>query len=500
MHRLLAHQLARATGTNGEVDLPSLLGTVGLAYAEADRDRHRTDRAALVMCQEMEQLNADLNNLAHHDALTGLANRGLFCEIMARQLALAQRDGTSIAVFCIDFDRFKSINDTLGHHAGDLLLIQAAERMRMAVRDCDTLARIGGDEFLLLQTSVSQPESAAHLAGRLVATLTEPFDLDGQQGCIGVSIGIALSLHDGRHVDELIKNADIALYRAKMSGRGRFCFFKSSMGALLRQRREMEQEIALAIAGDGFDLAFQPWFGGDRYRTVVGFEALLRWPNAGRGPIAPEVFIPIAEETGLIIPLGTWVLESACREAASWPGSYRIAVNVSPRQIGNGDFAGLVADVLRRSGLAPDRLEIEITETVLMKDAERAMQVLRQLKRLGVRIALDDFGTGYSSLSYLQRFPFDKVKIDRSFIHSLSDSANARAIVGAILAMCRQLGLDVTAEGIETGAQLTQLRAHDCDQIQGFLLGRPIPWQDVRRFISCQTERRDMVASLEAIE
>jgi EAL domain-containing protein (putative c-di-GMP-specific phosphodiesterase class I) len=270
------------------------------------------------------------------------------------------------------------------------------------------------------------------------------------------------------------------------------------MDALLRQRREMEQDIALAIATGSFDLAFQPLFGSDSRNEVVGFEALLRWSNQGRGPIPPDEFIPVAEETGLILPLGTWVLETACREAASWPGCYRIAVNVSPRQLASGDFASLVSDVLRRTGLAPDRLEIEITETVLIKEAAVAMGVLRRLKALGVRIALDDFGTGYSSLSYLQRFPFDKVKIDKSFVQSLTDSANARAIVGAILAMCRQLGLQVTAEGIETSEQLAQLRAQDCDQIQGFLLGRPIPWQDVKGFISQQAGRRDIATPVVA--
>lgn len=284
MHRLLAHQLARATDSTGTVDLAALLGAVDLAYVEADRDRQRTDRAALVMCQEMEQLNADLRERVHHDALTGLPNRALFREIMTRQLALAQRDGTSVAVFCIDFDRFKSVNDMLGHHAGDLLLKQAAERMRSSTRDGDTLARIGGDEFLLLQTSVSQPESAAKLAARLLEKLTEPFDLDGHQACIGCSIGIALSPQDGTQVDELIKNADVALYRAKTIGRGQFCFFKFGMEAMLRRRREIEQDIALFLAAGAFDLAFQPLFGGEHHRHVVGFEALLRWPILGATP------------------------------------------------------------------------------------------------------------------------------------------------------------------------------------------------------------------------
>ena len=495
VHRLLAHQLARATRTDGEIDLPGLLAMVDLAYAEADRDRQRTDRAALVMCEEMEQLNADLHKMAHHDALTGLPNRAYFCEVLMRQLALAQRDGSPIAVFCIDFDRFKNVNDTLGHQAGDLLLRQAADRMRAAVRSCDTIGRIGGDEFLLLQTAVSQPQLAAQLAERLLERLAEPFDLDGHQAFIGASIGIALSPLDGSQVDELIKHADIALYRAKTSGRRQFCFFKHGMGVRLRERRTMEQAIARAIADKAFSLAFQPVFGGDHYRDVAGFEALLRWPHPGQAPTPPDQFIPIAEETGLILPLGTWVQESACREAVSWPAPWRIAVNVSPRQLGSSDFATQVADILRRTGLAPERLEIEITETVLIQDADVATQVLRRLKQLGVRLALDDFGTGYSSLSYLQRFPFDKVKIDKSFVQSLTDNASARAIVGAILAMCRQLGLEVTAEGIETGDQLAQLHSQACDQIQGYLLGRPIAWQELGDFVARQVAGR--VAALE---
>jgi diguanylate cyclase (GGDEF)-like protein/PAS domain S-box-containing protein len=438
---------------------------------------------ALRDIRERRAAEAHIHFLAQHDTLTGLPNRAHFQDAITRQLAMSKRDGTPLAVMCIDLDRFKNVNDTLGHWAGDLLLKQVAERILCSVRECDTVARIGGDEFVLLQTSASQPEESGSLAGRIIETLSAPFDLDGNQVTIGASIGIALAPQDSALADVLVQNADVALYRAKASGRGTFCFFEPGMDTLLRQRRELEQDIVHATASGGFELAFQPLFSGACSDQTVGFEALLRWPHPQRGMIPPDQFIPLAEETGLIVPLGAWVLEAACREAASWPAPYRVAVNVSPRQFRGGDFPALVADVLRRTGLPAGRLEIEITETLLIKDGEATLGILRRLKQCGVRIALDDFGTGYSSLSYLQRFPFDKVKIDQSFIRTLTSSEDARAIVGAILAMSHQLRLEVTAEGVETAEQLSFLRAQRCDQIQGFLLSRPLPQEKVRDFI-----------------
>jgi EAL domain-containing protein (putative c-di-GMP-specific phosphodiesterase class I) len=275
----------------------------------------------------------------------------------------------------------------------------------------------------------------------------------------------------------------MALYRAKTNGRGQFCFYKVGMDALLRERREMERDMAAAVTSGGFELAYQPLFNGGTDSEVLGCEALLRWTHPVHGPIAPEKFIPLAEETGLILPIGAWVLETACREALAWPAYLWVAVNVSPRQIANPGFAELVAQVLERTGLPAARLELEVTETVLIRDAEGAMEVLQQLKALGVRIVLDDFGTGYSSLSYLQRFPFDKVKIDKYFVQSLQESDNARAIVGAILAMCHQLDLHVTAEGVEEAGQLRELVAQHCDQIQGFLLSRPLAAGAIRAYL-----------------
>ncbi len=438
---------------------------------------------ALRDIRERHAAEARIRFLAQHDTLTGLPNRAQFQEAINRQLALSKRDGIPLAVMCIDLDRFKHVNDTLGHWAGDLILKQVAERLLGTVRETDTVARIGGDEFVLLQTGASQPESSGVLAARIIEVLSEPFDLNGNQMTIGASVGIALSPQDSMLADVLVQDADIALYRAKSNERGSFCFFKAGMDTLLRERRELEQDIIRATASGGFQLAFQPLFSGARPDRTEGFEALLRWNHPRRGMIPPDQFVPLAEETGLIIPLGAWVLEAACREAASWPARYRVAVNVSPRQFTGGDFPALVSDVLRRTGLPAGRLEIEITETLLIKDGEAALGILRRLKQSGVRIALDDFGTGYSSLSYLQRFPFDKVKIDQSFVRTLTSSEDARAIVGAILAMSHQLRLEVTAEGVETAEQLAFLRAQQCDQIQGFLLSRPLAQENLREYI-----------------
>ena len=438
---------------------------------------------ALRDIRERRAAEARIRFLAQHDILTGLPNRAHFQDVITRQLALSKRDGMQIAVLCVDLDRFKSVNDTLGHGAGDLLLKQVAERLLNNVRESDTVARIGGDEFVLLQTAAAQPEAARQLADRIVEKLSEPFDLDGNRVTIGASVGVALAPQDSMQADVLVQDADIALYRAKENGRGGCCFFKAGMDTVLRERRELEQEIVRATASGGFELAFQPLFSGACSDQPVGFEALLRWQHPQRGMLLPAEFIPLAEETGLIVALGAWVLETACREAASWPAPFRVAVNISPRQFTEGDFPALVTDVLRRTGLPAGRLEIEITETLLIKDGEATLGILQRLKQSGVRIALDDFGTGYSSLSYLQRFPFDKVKIDRSFIRTLTFSEDARAIVGAIVAMSHQLRLEVTAEGVETAEQLALLRAQQCDQMQGFLLSRPMPQAQVRDFI-----------------
>ncbi len=411
--------------------------------------------------------------LAHHDVLTGLANRFLLNDVFHRELANSRLAINPLAVLCIDLDRFKAVNDTFGHHAGDQLLKQVAERLRENIRGTDTAARVGGDEFIILQTATAQPSSAVQLAGRLIECLSKPYDLDGQQVHIGASIGIALQGDEASAADELIRNADLALYHVKNLGRGSYCLFKTEMEAVQRERRELEHDLALAISTGRLEVAYQPLFNADS-KDIVGFEALVRWPHPTRGLIQPDVFIPLAEETGLIVPLGKWVLETACQAAAGWEKPCQLAVNISARQFKVGDLPGDVAGILARTGLRPDRLELEVTESMLIDDTNQALAALTALKALGPRVVLDDFGTGFSSLSYLQRFPFDKIKIDKSFIKDLAQSSGDHAIVNAIVAMSKQLGLRVTAEGVETKHQLALLCAAGCDEIQGFFLGQPM--------------------------
>jgi diguanylate cyclase (GGDEF)-like protein len=480
MHRLLAHQLARVTDKSGDVDVAALLDMVSQAYVEADLDRRRTDHTTQVMCQEMEQLNADLYRLAHRDALTDLANRGLFHEVMARQLARAQDEGDSVAVFCIDFDRFKNINDAYGHHAGDLVLKQAAERMRNAAKDCDILARVGGDEFLLLQIAASQPQGAAQLANRLIKELADPFDIDGHQTYIGGSIGIAVSPEDGGSVDELIRNADLALYQAKEDGRGTYRFFEPEMDLRMQERRIVERDLRKALPAGEFELYYQPVVNLASNK-ISGFEALIRWNHPERGLVFPNKFIPLAEEIGFIVPMGDWVVRQACAAAAQWPDDLVVAVNISAIQFRNPGLAHTIAVALAASGLRPSRLEIEITETALLQDKDATLAILHQLRALGVRIAMDDFGTGYSSLTYLQCFPFDKIKIDRSFVKDITENVGSLNIVRAIAALAHGIGMTATAEGVETKDQLDSVISEGCTEMQGFLYSRPLPMGEIER-------------------
>ncbi len=464
------------TTGNGE-PLPVEIRSRDISYASGP-----ARVTALRDIRERRAAESRIHFLAHHDVLTGLANRFLLHDIATRELALSQSLSRSSAVLCIDLDRFKTVNDTLGHQSGDLLLKEVASRIRENIRDTDIAARTGGDEFIVVQTKCLQPSDAAQLARRLVDRLSEPYDLDGQRVSIGASVGIALQPQDGTQVDVLLKYADLALYRAKALGRGSFCFFEAEMDTLQRERREMEQDLAQAIAAGRMELFFQPLFGAEG-EEIVALEALVRWPHPTRGLIQPDFFIPLAEETGLIVPLGQWVLEAACRAAVGWPRDCRVAVNVSARQFKDGDLPAIVADILARTGLPPNRLELEVTESLLIDDTDQALKALTALKALGLRIALDDFGTGYSSLSYLQRFPFDKIKIDKAFVQNLTTDSGAQAIVKAILAMSHALNLDVTAEGVETRNQLALLRSAHCDEIQGFLLGRPMQSERVEAYL-----------------
>ena len=463
-------------------DLPVEVLSRDIAFAGG-----RAVVTALRDISERRAAEAQIRFLAQHDVLTGLPNRAQFHDLIVWHLTQSQRAGDPIAVLCVDLDRFKAVNDTFGHQAGDRLLQLVAERLLANIRTHDAAARIGGDEFIVLLTDVARRDTITHVAQRLIEHLSEPFDLGGYEARIGASIGIAVAPQDGTAAEVLIKNADIALYRAKADGRGDYCFFQPGMDRQAEERRALEQELRQAVAETAFDVVFQPLFDV-RNNEIVVFEALLRWPRPGLAASSPAEFVPLAESTGLIVPLGRWVLEVACQAALTWPRSCRVAVNVSARQFVGGRFAETVAEVLARTGLPAERLELELNETGLMHDADQVREMLQSLKQMGVHIALDDFGTGYSSLSYLQRFPFDSVKIDRSFIATLADrdSDGARAIVGAILAMSYKLGLTVTAEGVETEAQMAMLRLYDCDQVQGFLLARPMAREQVPGFLAAR--------------
>jgi len=421
---------------------------------------------------ERKRAERRIQELACSDPLTGLANRLLLGERLAQLLMAAERAGAPVAVLWLDLDRFKAVNDLLGHHAGDALLVAVADRLRKATRDTDMIARLGGDEFIVVQTGAPQPAGARALAERLVKILAEPYHVGGRRAEVSASIGIALYPHDATSAEALLKQADLALYRAKHQGRCGYCLFEPAMDCKLRERLELEQDLHRALENRELHLHYQPVFDS-QHMELVGYEALLRWQHQRRGNVPPSEFIPLAEESGMIQAIGAWVLATACAEAASWPGSLTVAVNLSPRQFRNQNLADEIGATLTHAGLAPTRLELEVTEGVLMDDSDRALAILRALKAQGIRIALDDFGTGFSSLSYLRRFPFDRLKIDRSFVAELGIDPDADAIVAGILALSRSLRLEVTAEGVETDLQLNLLRKMQCSHLQGYLLGRP---------------------------
>jgi diguanylate cyclase (GGDEF)-like protein len=418
---------------------------------------------------EQKRAEKRIAHIAHHDALTGLHNRASFSDYLATTVDEAIRAGGAFAILCLDLDRFKEINDLHGHLVGDALLREVARRLQ-EVAGGAFLARVGGDEFIVVLLGDAQAAAAGQLAEQLRTALVGDIEIAGRQVRIGLSVGIARAQVDGNDPTTLLANADIALYRAKAEGRNAIRFFEADMGAQLRDRRELQHDLQSAVANSELRLDFQPLvrIGGE----IVGFEALVRWLHPRRGLVAPGIFIPLAEENGLIVAMGEWILRAACREAASWPNDLKISVNLSPVQCRNDDIVRLVHEILIESGLSPSRLELEITEGVLIDDFSGAVSILRRLKALGVRIALDDFGTGYSSMSYLQAFPFDMIKIDRSFISNL-DRAQSKAILRGVIGLARGLELPVTAEGVETQAQLDVLSHAGCDFAQGFLIGRP---------------------------
>jgi diguanylate cyclase (GGDEF)-like protein len=426
--------------------------------------------------------------MALHDGLTGLPNRVLLNERLEHALARVER-GDMVAVHILDLDHFKQVNDTLGHAVGDKLLQMVSERLKAQVRETDTIARMGGDEFAIVQVSLSQAADATAQADRIITALSEPYLIDAHHVMTGTSVGISIAPTDGTSADQLIKNADLALYRAKSDGRSTFRFFESGMDAQMQARRSLEQDLRRALAGGELELHYQP-ISNLTSNRISGCEALIRWRHPEKGMIPPSAFIPLAEETGLIVPIGEWVVRQACLTAARWPADIKIAVNLSPAQLRSPGLPQVIISALAASGLAPDRLELEITETVLLHDSEATLATLHQLRELGVRIAMDDFGTGYSSLSHLQRFPFDKIKIDRSFVSNIVGNASSLNIVRAVAALANGLGVIATAEGVETEAQLNAVKSEGCAEMQGYLLSRPVPADEVERFFRLGKSRR----------
>jgi diguanylate cyclase (GGDEF)-like protein len=418
-----------------------------------------------------------ITQLAFNDVLTGLPNRTMFQQQLDHAFRAAEGNGGLFALHCLDLDQFKVINDTLGHPAGDALLIEAGRRVQQAARG-HFVARLGGDEFVVLQVVGDDRNAIDRLAREILETMAQPLTIDGNEFAPSTSIGIAIAPQDGEDGGTLLRNADLALYRAKEAGRGTFAFFEESLNERAQQRRQLESDLRLALERGEFELFYQPLFDLEQ-NCICSFEALLRWRHPQRGLVGPVEFIPVAEDTGLIVPIGAWALREACARAACWPDNIRVAVNVSAVQFHRGALHETILRALADSGLEPNRLEVEITESIFLEGGETTLRLLHALRTLGVRIALDDFGTGYSSLSYLQSFPFDKLKIDRSFIQNLLTRNGATAIVRAITELAHALGIETTAEGVEETAQLMELRAHGCSSVQGFLFAEPMTAGDV---------------------
>jgi diguanylate cyclase (GGDEF)-like protein len=421
---------------------------------------------------ERQKAEERLSHMARHDALTGLANRSLFQEQLERSVAGLKR-GDQFAVLCLDLDHFKEANDALGHAVGDALLREIAVRLRTSVLESDIVARIGGDEFAIVQTGISGPDDAGDLAERLLDVLTEPYEVEGHQINIGASVGIACAPRDESVGPLLLRLADVALYRAKAEGRQTYRFFEAAMDSELQSRRRLENDLRKALVEEEFEVYYQP-INDAKTKAIRSFEALVRWRHPARGIIAPTEFIQLAEETNLIVPLGEWVLKTACKEATRWPYDVRVSVNLSACQFKSGHLARTVRETLAACGLPARRLELEITESVLLDGSSDNLAILHELRGLGVRIAMDDFGTGYSSLSYLRSFPFDKIKIDQSFVKNI-DQRDAREIVRAISGLGQTLGMTTTAEGVETSDQLDKMIEYDCTEVQGYLFSRPVP-------------------------
>jgi diguanylate cyclase (GGDEF)-like protein/PAS domain S-box-containing protein len=433
-----------------------------------------------------------ISHMAHHDALTDLPNRVMLREQLDRHLSTVKRDG-SLAVLCLDLDYFKQVNDTLGHPVGDRLLCAVGKRLRECVRDTDIVARLGGDEFAIIQPGLEQPMAASALAQRLVEELARPFMTEGHEIVIGTSIGISVAPSDGIDPDVLLKSADMALYRAKDNGRSAFSFFEAGMDADMHERRTVEIDMRKAIAAGEFELYYQPLINLEQ-NSISGFEALLRWNHPTRGIVSPGTFISLAEETGLIIPLGEWVLRQACAEAAKWPDDIKVAINLSPVQFRSKNLVGAVMSAVANAGILSSRVELEITEAILLQNNDATLATLHQLRSLGVGISMDDFGTGYSSLSYLRSFPFDKIKIDQSFVRGLDKNSDAIAIIHAVSGLGIGLGMTTTVEGVETKEQLDLVRAEGCTEVQGYLFSKPQPAAEVPRLLASFGKKKKAAA------
>ncbi len=440
---------------------------------------------ALMDITERKRAEARLAFMSQHDGLTGLPNRAMLRERLDDLLVMSRRSGQKAAVLCLDLDNFKVINDALGHAVGDRLLCGVAKRLRSSLREEDFIARLGADEFVIIQQGIVRPEDAGLMAQRLIDAIGEPYLIEGHTVVVTASSGIAIAPSDGDSADTLLKNVDLALSRSKAAARGTFSFFEAGMDAKAQTRRKLEVDLRAAIEQCVLRPYYQPLIDLSSGR-ITGFEALVRWPHPERGMIPPSEFIPVAEGTGLIGQLGGVILRRACNEAAQWPGDARVAVNLSPLQFRNGNLLAVVMDALKQSGLPAKRLELEITETVLLDKSDQVLATLHALRMLGVRMSMDDFGSGYSSLSYLRSFPFDKIKIDQSFVRGLAGNQDAQAIVRAIVSLGRGLGVTVTAEGIETEDELGCLRNEGCHEGQGFLFSKARPQEEVLAMMARQ--------------
>ncbi len=504
---LQAIESYRTTIGNGAIANPEQVASAAIQTREASAfTQELTDGRTIAVSQrpmqdggwvavheditERRRAEAKIAHLARHDMLTNLPNRVLFREHLEAEFERVE-PGRGFAVHCLDLDHFKTVNDTLGHPIGDDLLKLVAGRLAEAVPSSGFVARIGGDEFAVVQTDVRQPEQCSQLAARIVELVSRPYDIDGRHIVIGTSIGIAVAPNDGANPDLLLKNADMALYLAKGDGRGTHRFFEREMDKRLQARRLLELDLRKAIANGEFEIHYQPILLLQTGK-VSGFEALLRWNHPERGHISPAEFIPLAEETGLILPLGEWVLRTACAQAAHWPQPVGVAVNLSAMQFKGRNLVQLTLNALAASGLAAGRLDLEITESVLLQDEANTLSTLHQLREIGVLISMDDFGTGYSSLAYLRNFPFDKIKIDRSFVREMLVRKDCQAIVRAVVGLARSLGITTTIEGIETKEQLEIAKLEGCDEGQGWLFAKAMPDRDIPAYLA---ERKRVAAA-----